>query len=347
VVVSILNNYQAVKRLIDSDTRSLSLPEWLEAYAVAAAPGAVDAESESLLRAVSLKAVAQAVRAAVLDGGCPQLEVMDARGRDVHFDARCRALAGLAQPGDRIVWLCEKDVQPWRHLRATYGACLHISLVLPGGLLLDPYWPEGSSVATLEVACARALRRIQSRTACVLRAGRVLSVDDHARLLTVTALKLTYAYRLIAPLTTCRTSGSCAKVVWELHDELVLPVGGLPKERWFRSSICPGDLAGDVCWQVSPDGVVTGLAAVPDRVPTGWPFRLLAGLDWSVGHYSVVASGLRWLGDVLTTLVTPRLQANTLEHACEQWIAGQVRQHDADPSWTGYLLPTATADVMA
>ncbi len=346
MVVSVLNNHQAVGRLIGSGARPLSLPEWLEAYAVAAAPGAVDAESMALLRAVSLKTAAQAVRASVLDGGCPQLEVMDARERDADFDARCRALSGLLQPGDRIVWLCDKEVQPWRHLRATYGACLHISLVLPGGLLLDPYWPEGTSVATVEVACARALRRIQSRTACVMRAGRVLSVDDHARLLTVTASKLAYAYRLIAPLATCRTAGSCAKVVWELHDEVGLPCGGGQDERWFRSSVCPGDLAGEACWGVGRDGAITKLAAVPDRVPTGWPFRLLAGFDWSVGHYSVVATGLRWLGDVLTTLVTPRLQANTLEHACEQWMAGQVRQHDADRSWTGCLLTTATADVM-
>lgn len=212
---------------------------------IAAQDGVVDAEERAVLEAqrwpAACRETLNAYLASADAGRVDNPEVALMRGRDPHFDARVVALTAHARPGDFIAWSSDQRGFPWNIMQDSYGQWMHVSLVLSDGLLLDPYWPEGVTVCTIEAAVAKSFNRIRANAFAVTRPHEPLSpealaaVSDRAREL------LGKPYAFIAALERPCDRGSCTRVIWDLFREQ--GVDPAPEaRRLLKTAVTPGDL---------------------------------------------------------------------------------------------------------
>lgn len=252
--VLLLRNFLAGRR------RPVGPEAFLALWATAAQTGRIGEAERDWLAALPLTSAAAPLREALLralapDGTAPNPEVAAIRRADPHFDRKLAALTAHARPGDLVFWRSAELRFPWGVMRRAYGPWMHVSLVLADGRLLDPYWPEGTTVSTFEAAIAKSARRIR---ACELMVTRPASPLDAGALEAVTArayAELGRPYGLLSVPHRPHPAASCARAVWEyFQDHGIDLMAG--RERLFHTTLTPRDVIQPAVALIRADGAV-------------------------------------------------------------------------------------------
>ncbi|MEB3298431.1 MAG: hypothetical protein VKO21_02970 [Candidatus Sericytochromatia bacterium] len=156
------------------------------------------------------------------------------------------------KPGDLVFFGSRAPWWPWEILRQVCGPWQHVALVLPDGLLLDAFWPEGGGLLTPEEAINRSRSRILADRVAVCRPwpdGPWHAISEELRALAGRP------YNLLAaePPEKMATAASCARAVMEAV-RLVEP-RHLPRTRWrYWACPIPGDLFAEPIgtWTLEP-----------------------------------------------------------------------------------------------
>lgn len=285
--------------------RPLGPEAFLALWATAVQAGRLGDAERGLLEALRLRPDAEPLREALMracapDGDAPNPEVAAARRADPHFDRKVAAVVAHARPGDLLFWRSAETRFPWAVMRRAYGPWMHVSLVLADGRLLDPYWPEGTTVSTVEAAIAKSARRI--------RAGELM-VARPATPLAGAALEATTArayadvgrpYGLLGVPGRPSPSASCARAVWEYHHAHGVDLMG-DRPRLFHTTLTPRDLVQPAIALIRPDGTVEA-GAWPDPEPSRGIGRLARFLEGVAVHRLGLERFVLMLGPFLTWL---------------------------------------------
>lgn len=227
---------------------------------VAAQDGRLDEKERAALETVPMDPDAARFRDAFLeavgpDGAALNPEVEAWRRVDPDFDARVSALRQHAAAGDLILWKSDQSAFPWNLMKGSYGPWQHVSVVLADGNLLDPYWPDGVTVSTVESAVAKSSRRIKASEMVIVRPAGSLSLES-LKALTGRAYELQgRGYALLAPEGEEGAAMSCARAAWE-----VFKAGGVDlvpaSDRMYPILVSPGDFARNPVARILRDGSV-------------------------------------------------------------------------------------------
>lgn len=285
--------------------RPLGPEAFLAVWATAVQTGRIGEAERALLADLPLAPSAEPLREALLracaaDGEAPNPEVAAVRRADPHFDRKVAALTAHARPGDLLFWRSAEQRFPWSVMRRAYGPWMHVSLVLADGRLLDPYWPEGTTVSTFEAAIAKSARRIR---ACELMVTRPAAALDESALLAATArayAEIGRPYGLLSVPHRPHAAASCARAVWEyFQDHGIDLMAG--RERLFHTTIAPRDILQPAVALIRADGAIeTG--AFPSAEPSRYLGRLARFLEQVAVHRLGLERGVLALGRPLTWL---------------------------------------------
>lgn len=249
----------------------LGVAGFLELWATAVQAGELGDPERAFLEGLRCKPDAAALRTRLLAaaprlGAAPNPEIARARREDPHFDRRAAALAANVQPGDLVFWGSEERRFPWTVMQGSYGPWMHVSIVLGDGKLLDPYWPEGLTVATIDAALAKSARRIRAKVLLVARPATPLTPAQLARLTNRVYAQVGRPYGLMFEPGAQAVRASCSRAAWELYQEEGFDLedrGG----RLIHYTITPRDLMQHPVALIRADGSVA-TEGFPSAEPT-------------------------------------------------------------------------------
>ena len=249
---------------------------------------------------------ADALRAALLracapDGAAPNPEVAAHRRADPHVDRKLAALAAHARPGDLLFWRSAERRFPWGLMRRVYGPWMHVSLVLADGRLLDPYWPEGTTVSTMEAALAKSARRIRACELLVARPATPLPPDALAAVTEAALAQVGRPYGLLGVPGRPSPTASCARSVNEHFQAHGIDLMA-DRPRLFHTTVTPRDVLQPGVALIRADGAVELGGPFTDGDPRAWVSGLARFLERHAvrlpgGERFVLALGrpLTWL----------------------------------------------------
>lgn len=285
--------------------RPLGPEAFLAVWTTAVQAGRLGDAERAMLADLRLRPDAEPLREALMracapDADAPNPEVAACRRADPHFDRKVAAVAGLVRPGDLLFWRSAETRFPWGVMRRAYGPWMHVSMVLADGRLLDPYWPEGTTISTIEAAIAKSARRIRASELLLTRPATPLA---GAALEAVTARS--YAdvgrpYGLLGVPGRPSPSASCARAVWEYHHAHGVDLTG-DRPRLFHTTVTPRDTLQPAYALVRADGSVEH-DPTPETEPSQGIGRLARFLEGIAVHRLGLERFVLMLGPFLTWL---------------------------------------------
>lgn len=306
--VLLLRNFLAGRK------RPLGPEAFLALWATAVQTGRLDPEPRAFLMGLRLAPEAEGLRDALLracapDGTAPNPEVAAIRRVDPHFDRKLAALQAHARPGDLVFWRSAERRFPWGVMRRAYGEWMHVSLVLADGRLLDPYWPEGTTVSTFEAALAKSFRRIRACELMVTRPATPLPPEALGAVTRAAYAQVGRPYGLLAVPGREARAASCSRSVWEHFAAHGIDLMAA-RRRLFHTTVTPRDVLQPPLALIREDGAVA-TAGFPEGEPSAWLGTLARVLERATvrlpgGERFVLSLGrpLTWLF-MVTMLPTP------------------------------------------
>lgn len=260
-----------LQNVLAEHRQPLSAAGFLDLWATAVQAGDLGDAERAFLIGLRCAPKAAALRETLLAaapqlGAAPNPEIARARREDPHFAQRVAALTNNVQPGDLIFWGSDERRFPWGVMQGSYGPWMHVSIVLGDGKLLDPYWPEGLTIATIEAALAKSARRIRARTLLVARPATPLTAAQLARLTNRAYAQVGRPYGLMFDPNGPSERASCSRAAWELFREEGVDLqqaGG----RLAHYTITPRDLMQQPVALIRADGSVA-TDSFPSPEPT-------------------------------------------------------------------------------
>ncbi|MDB5095954.1 MAG: hypothetical protein JWM80_375 [Cyanobacteria bacterium RYN_339] len=229
-------------------------------------------------------------------------EVAFVRANTPAFDARVKALTQHAKPGDLIFW---QDTSGSR-LSTFLGEFPHVSLVLPGGKLLDTMSIEGASISTPEAVVAKTARRLKAGEIAIARPKTPLTAGQISKLGKLAEQLQGREYALLSPMKDEAAAVSCSRSVYE-----VLKGAGVDlapeQERLVRNAVMPGDLIKgvDTLGRIGTDGVFRAGEKLPMWKPSSWVKAVGHAWDFVMTHFP----GLWEFAGKIQASMTKRLRA--------------------------------------
>jgi hypothetical protein len=210
-------------------------------------------------------------------------EVAYVRANQASFDARVQALATHAKPGDLIFW---QDTTG-SDLAKLLGEFPHVSLVLPGGKLLDTMTLEGASISTPEAVVAKTARRMKAGEIAIARPKQPLTAAQIAKLKPLAEGIQGREYALVAK--DAMSAVSCSRSVYEVLKGAGVDLAPV-EARMVRNAVMPGDLIKGVntIGRIGSDGAFRAGAELPAWKPSFWLKGLGKAWDFLMTHFPVL-----------------------------------------------------------
>jgi hypothetical protein len=212
-------------------------------FAVAAQDGELDPAEKGLLRLLPVDRKLRPLRDGFLRTRRKPInpEVVLARKIDPAFDKRLAALKAAVKPGDVLLWRKPDAPFPWSFLNRTVGQWQHTSVVLEGGKLMDPHWPSGAAVATIESSLARGVVRVGPADVVISRMEKPLTAKQIRGLTELAREQEGRPFRLVTHAGAPSPAVSCSRQAWEMFKAIGVDLA--PRSnRIFKTLISPGDL---------------------------------------------------------------------------------------------------------
>jgi hypothetical protein len=209
-------------------------------------------------------------------------EVSYVRSNLPGFNAKVQALAAHAKPGDLVFW---QDTTGSR-LAQYLGEFPHVSLMLPGGKLLDTMSIEGVSISTPEAVVAKTARRMKAGEFAIGRPKTPLSSAQLTRLGKLAEQLQGRDYALLSPMKDEAAALSCSRSVYEALKQAGVDLAP-EQERMVRNAVMPGDLLRGVnaVGRIGVDGAFRAGEAAPVWKPKFWVKAVGKTWDFLMTHF--------------------------------------------------------------
>lgn len=210
-------------------------------------------------------------------------EVAYVRANQPAFDARVQALVNHAKPGDLVFW---QDTVG-SDLSKLLGEFPHVSLVLPGGKLLDTMTLEGASISTPEAVVAKTARRMKAGEMAIGRPKTPLTAAQLAKLKPLAEQIQGREYALVAK--DAMSAVSCSRSVYEVLKGAGVDLAPV-EARMVRNAVMPGDLIKGVSsvGRIGLDGTFRAGAEIPAWKPSFWVKTGAKVWDFLTTHFPLM-----------------------------------------------------------
>lgn len=291
---------------------------------VAAQDGIVDADERLVLAGIPMDGAARQYRDRFLassgsNGLAVNPEVEAWRRHDPAFDAKVAAVREYARPGDLILWRSDQEGFPWNLMKRAYGPFQHVCVVLGDGKVLDPYWPDGVTVSTVESAVAKSFHRIKASEMVIVRPAGKLSLEQVEKLTGRAYALQGKAYALVSPLDRPGDAMSCARAAWEVFLAAGIDLAPVDR-RMYPIVISPGDFARDPVATILADGRV----GPADKASLAARLESMAGRPRTM--LAAILGGACWLGERFPALIKG---AQKVQEPVTRWIMDAMAARSA------------------